>query len=886
MKTSSSSLSSISRSSNLELLSISLASSRISNEDLKKAEDELEEEQEEEQEKSGHQEEQEQEQQQEETDEDDAVVGEPPHKPKQELIDCLDQYILTNRGGNGQTYSNFPIIMRIPIDGAKQTKNGVEEVISQCLGISSIYHQDHNEVDDDHRGSRESYITIGFTTKNELDDLIYKLHEEQITYELDYSKFISHPGILFIKNLSSNLMFDDGYAMDSITIDEATNPKHKLFEFLMDNCHFKSLQEVKIFNNNNNNNNNDNHNSPSSNSLSSFAIVKFTNHLDVDILIKKFNKYVPNIFNNNNSVPLFLNKYLNRKERFVPPNLSLTSPQQLLSNHATSNNSKSNDNFNLIIVENLLNFFPQWNFCRVDFEVFIDKFKNFGNVIEMIYFPLVDKGVNLEDIKTYDYGFIKFKQPNTNLMENTLRILYYLNDLSWEEFSELDVENLPGLLPKDVQVEEEDAEIEEKQECDDLQNHINQESNDDDEEGPDQGRISITIAQHKHNHNLFAQANNFYLSLTKNSSIGVSFPNPMFTINQFSRSLNYQETNIYVNNLPIVFNNDDVTWEAFWSQFGIIKSAKIIKPQFYHEDEDEHKSGKIGFVFYKSFKMAIRAILMTNNKVVNVEHFNPIVIQSSFAIQKSNSNKDFKQQQQQLQQQLQMQMQQQQQHAHLPHHHAHHPHHQQPLHHLPLQPHHIQQSLAILNPHHHHHHHHHHNPSHINSGQGGGGGATGGGVAIAAAAAAAAANNQPYFAYQPMIPYYYGYHPNPFQFANGIPTPAAATGGAPTGPPPHPNSGGAGMRNSTGNTSSTGAASSGPVGGGGTGGLSVSSDSLSGNGGNPNNMSAYSNYLIPARAYPYYYFEGQSSSGNGSSTTSTHHSNNNNGNSTEKSNKE
>ena len=115
----------------------------------------------------------------------------------------------------------------------------------------------------------------------------------------------------------------------------------------------------------------------------------------------------------------------------------------------------------------------------------------------------------------------------------------------------------------------------------------------------------------------------------KDSSISISFPNPVFTINQFSRSLNYQETNIYVNNLPIVFNNDDCTWESFWSQFGIIKSAKIIKPQFYHEYEDDHKSGKIGFVFYKTFKMAIRAILMTNNKVVNVGHYNPIVIQSS-----------------------------------------------------------------------------------------------------------------------------------------------------------------------------------------------------------------------------------------------------------------
>ena len=58
---------------------------------------------------------------------------------------------------------------------------------------------------------------------------------------------------------------------ESITIVESTEPKHKLFEFLMDNSYFKSLQEVKIFNNDNNN--------ISTIPLSSFAIVKFSNHL-------------------------------------------------------------------------------------------------------------------------------------------------------------------------------------------------------------------------------------------------------------------------------------------------------------------------------------------------------------------------------------------------------------------------------------------------------------------------------------------------------------------------------------------------------------------------------------------------------------------------------
>ena len=528
----------------------------------------------------------------------------------------------------------------------------------------------------------------------------------------------------------------------------------------------------------------------------------------------------------------------------------------------------------------------------------------------MIYFPLIDKGVNLDDIKTFDYGFIKFKQPNINLMENTLRILYYLNDLTWEEFMDLDIENLPGLLEKYDDTEEE-QEIQKEGSADNTDGEEQQQDEGEEEEDSQPGRILITIAQHKHNHYLFGQANNFYLSLNKNSSIGVSFPNPIFTINQFSRNLNYQETNIYVNNLPIVFNNDDVTWESFWAQFGVIKSAKIIKPQFYHEDEDEHKSGKIGFVFYKNFKMAIRAILMTNNKVVNVEHFNPIIIQSSFAIQKSNNSKEFKQQQQQQQQhqhqlqlQLQLQLQQQAHNIHIPHHHHHqhnnnnnnqnyHHHHHihlQPLHHLALQPHHLPQNLSMQGGHIY------HNSNPINTGQGAGGvinnhnnhnnnstngnnnnnSSNGnGGVAIAtaaamAAAAAAAANNQPYFAYQPMIPYYYGYHPNPYQFTNGLPPTSVPP------PPPPPPSSQTHHTNNTGHGKSLGDKSmdrsSGSSIHAGSSSPSVSNENLSGNndsGGNPhNNMTAYSNYLIPTRAYPYYYFEGQNSTTNSTEKSS------------------
>ncbi|EMG50057.1 hypothetical protein G210_4932, partial [Candida maltosa Xu316] len=675
-----SSSSSSSRSSNLELSSISSSSSsRLSTDDIKKVDDLQERPEEEEDNKESEEEEQQEVKEEKEVEEEEPQEEEEeevPLKVKQELVDCLNEFVLTNRGGNGPTFSSFPIIMKIPVNET-QPRSDIENIVSQCLGISTIYHHDTNT--EENQESAEEYLTVGFTTKNELDDFIYKLYQEQMTFELDYSKFISHPGILFIKNLSSNLMSETDH-FDSITINEETTPKHKLFEFLMDNCTFKSSEEVKIFNNDNNN--------ASTTPLSAFAIVKFSNHLDVDILIKKYNKYIPNIFNNNTSVPLFLNKYLNRKERFVPPSSSSSSSSSSttaatsMSSMSTSNNgnnSKSNDNCNLIIVENLLNFKPQPYFTRMDFERFINKFKNFGNVIDSIYFPLVDKGVNLDDIKIFDYGYIRFKQPNPNLMENTLRILYYLNGLSWEEFINLDVNNLPPLLSIITEENTDKEEEEEKEEDTEEKAEEGEEKKTEGSEETNNRKLSITIAQHKHNHNLFAQANSFYLSLSKNSSLGVSFPNPMFTINQFSRNLNYQETNIYVNNLPIVFNNDDVTWEKFWGQFGKIKSAKIIKPQFYHENEDENKSGKIGFVFYQTFKMAIGAILMTNNKVVNVDHFNPIIIQSSFAIQKSNTNKDLKPH---LSQQQHQQLQQQQQQSQNPHQqsHVHHPHQQIPNH--------------------------------------------------------------------------------------------------------------------------------------------------------------------------------------------------------------
>ncbi|RLV92403.1 hypothetical protein JA1_003206 [Spathaspora sp. JA1] len=520
------------------------------------------------------------------------------------LIKSLNE-CLFNEFCSGLNYCNFPVLLKSEFTKPEE-EHKIQEVLNQFKNLNIDV--------------QDQVYTIGINqSKPEFEQLIHELYKQGVAFELDYSKFVSHPGILFIKNMSSCLMFDEG--VDSMTFvagsPEASN--NKLFNFLMENCYFKSVKEVRIFNQENGQN--------------SFAIVKFDNYLDVDILIEDFNKHTPNSFNTNPTVPMFLNRYLNRRERFTPnssliQNNNVNSNHNNLANNYTPIKSLNQENFNLIVVENLSNFLPA-DFSSAEFYQLLSKFKCFGNVIEMIYFPIMDcckdkwlkeeNFANKEDVqlKCFDYGFIKFK-TNPNVMENTLRILYYLNKLTWEEFITFDTFNLCPLLSEgeDDQIHEEEEDVKSKGNF-----------------------VQITIAQHKHNHYLYTNANNFYLSTGKNSMVSISYPNPMYILNQYSRNLNYQETNIYVNNLPVVFNNDDEVWEQFWKQFGDIKSAKIIKPQFYHQEEEQaSRSGKIGFIFYKTFKQAIRAVLMTNNRVVNIDKFNPILIQSSFAIQKSKSN--------------------------------------------------------------------------------------------------------------------------------------------------------------------------------------------------------------------------------------------------------
>lgn len=253
----------------------------------------------------------------------------------------------------------------------------------------------------------------------------------------------------------------------------------------------------------------------------------------------------------------------------------------------------SDHDYSIIYIDNLSKFLPK-DLKRFDkdfqktFSTILDKFRLFCH-LESMYFPIVNNDL--------EFGFIK-------LHSSDLRILYYLNDLNYEEF--MNFTEIPSIEDFD----------------------------DSDTDSDTENGIHITIAQHKHNHLLYQ----FYPQYLSGNSINMSnLSSHQFVINPYLTSTNYQETNIYVTNFPMVFNNNDEIWSKFWSKFGSINSAKIIKPHYY--SHSNHTVGKIGFVFFKNFKMCIKAILMTNNKVINLGGAN-VIIKTSFAIQKLNRHSE------------------------------------------------------------------------------------------------------------------------------------------------------------------------------------------------------------------------------------------------------
>lgn len=413
---------------------------------------------------------------------------------------------------------------------------------------------------------------IHLTNKQLSDDILNALLPiKDLKIGFNYSKFISHPGNLFIKNLSKS------------RISHA-----KLFKFFNSNSLYKSLTDLNLFNVNSNNDD------------EIFGILKFDNYLDVDYLLNK--KFTHNPFNVNLSYQLYLNRYISKKER------------KLFSEDVDDYN-----NYGTLVLENLFEFFPEdYDFNLSNLNKFINKFQQFGN-IQSIYFPVKVNNDSSDpstgsEFTLLDFGFINFEYTETSNM-NLLKCVYFLNNTNFEQFMDFD-ETLMADITNDI--------------------NENNESNDNNQTINNFG-IKISISQHKHNHHLYHYHPNILSFDDKILSLNlIDYNYHSILINGFIKHFNYQETNIYVNNFPTLFKNDDKLWEFFWQQFGSIKLAKIIKPQFY--SKENQTKGKIGFVFFEDFRMALKAIILTNNKLVNYDNTN-CLIKTSFAFQKLGKEK-------------------------------------------------------------------------------------------------------------------------------------------------------------------------------------------------------------------------------------------------------
>lgn len=535
------------------------------------------------------------------------MTKEPEGKMKKEgFLEAVNESLFNEKEGLDLPGPLFPLFLYVTVKNQDQQSQDdlINWEILRQFKVKKVKSNDTVEEQEREKEEEESTIyeikCLNTESRNLWEELIYKLDNEPLLkYCLDYSHFISHPGVIFIKNLSIGLVNEteaqlgEGKNGESSSIVITKENSNSLFQYLLENSHFKSLKEIKIFTGD--------VNVPTTPSNSTFAIVRFDNYIDSEIIISKLNKLVPNIFNHDQAIPLYLNKYLNKRERSSNP-----LPTPVVPENPPSYQLKAF--FDIIFIENLNMFLPTDSKVS-QVKILLDKITEFGCEIDSIYVPVTS------DQKCLDYGYIKFK-PNPKLVDNTLNVLYYLNNVTWLQLEKFDVRTLQPLNEEPIV-----------------------------EDVRQQDGLCLTIAQYKHNQYLYSNSNNDFLCFKDNSTF-ISGPNLELITHTFSRTLNYQETNIYVNNLPIIFNNDDELWESFWRQFGIIKSAKIIKPQFYRGENAEKgqrsTSGRIGFVFYNDFKMAIKAILLTNSKIVNLPksenyHSHPVLIQSSFALQKSNA---------------------------------------------------------------------------------------------------------------------------------------------------------------------------------------------------------------------------------------------------------
>lgn len=326
------------------------------------------------------------------------------------------------------------------------------------------------------------------------------------------------------------------------------------------------------------------------------VILTFTNFLDAEEILTVSDVFD---FSEDVSKPLIFEKYTDIRKS------SLTLDSE---NCAKKGSDSLQD---AIVIENADEFFP-YEVTLEKLELFLEKFILFGD-LDSVCFPI--QKLSDTTFKVEKAVLIGFKSEPSKKAK-VLEALYFLGELTYEELLSVTEESI-SVMP-DHESSKPEVDFQEP-------------------------RAHLALVQKRHGHQISKNLASEYIHydsgklMVHKDSDGQEVSNQLFS--RFSKPNNYQETNVYVNNLPILFHNDDNLWHQFWNQFGFdgINSAKIIKPQFYTRKHTE-TVGKIGFVFYKEFKMALRAIIMTNNKEVYYPGLQPVLIQTSFAIQKKNNS--------------------------------------------------------------------------------------------------------------------------------------------------------------------------------------------------------------------------------------------------------
>ncbi|KAM9934871.1 hypothetical protein OXX80_005546 [Metschnikowia pulcherrima] len=291
-------------------------------------------------------------------------------------------------------------------------------------------------------------------------------------------------------------------------------------------------------------------------------------------------------------------------------------PSSMNSSRHSPKKSISNENgeviYDAIVIENLGQIFSQPISLGLVQEI-LSKFSLFGP-LDAAFLPIESE--NGAKYKLEKAGFIGFAHEN-NFSENLLRCFYHLDGLTIKQlfdFTKTDIHEVSLHGPASTN----------------------------DLEGP---YLKLSLCQQKHSRLLVENGLQAFIAFDhhdKPSVCDLVEQKEVYErqVKRFSKAVNYQETNVYVNNLAVLFQNDDIAWYKFWNQFGEggIKSAKIIKPQFYSKRHDD-SSGRFGFVFYRDVQMALRAILLTNNKTVKFKDHPGFKIEASFAIQKDTHAK-------------------------------------------------------------------------------------------------------------------------------------------------------------------------------------------------------------------------------------------------------